>query len=157
MVMFHWPPGKLACYLSQKQEHRRRNTTWTSLYRLSWSFSCRVTLCFWTHSLHSSCMQLWIARHSVFWIPTEMVYLSTIWLLHGWCHMKMQPSWGMFCADHTVMHQFTVLFEATYVGCMCLAVTCHLNFVWMIGIFYVLPRQHGGEMDTKIRVWHRWY
>ena len=51
---------------------------------------------------------------------------SAVWLLHGWYHVKLLPSQRTFCAHHTAMHQFTVLFEATYV--VCLAVTYHLYF-----------------------------
>ena len=43
--------------------------------------------------------------------------------------MKLLPSQCTFCAHHTTMHQFTVLFEATYYIYVCLAVTCHL-YVW---------------------------
>ena len=33
----------------------------------------------------------------VFWISTEVVYLQR-W--HGWCYMKLQPSWRKFCVHH---------------------------------------------------------
>ena len=36
---------------------------------------------------------------------------------HGWCHMKLQPSWRKFCVHHTTMHHVTSC-KATYVRCM---------------------------------------
>ena len=48
------------------------------------------------------------------WISTEVVYLQH-W--HGWCHMKLQPSWRKFCVHHTTMHHFTSC-KVTYVRCM---------------------------------------
>ena len=32
---------------------------------------------------------------------------SSIWLLYGWCRVKLLPSRRMFCVHHTTMHQFT--------------------------------------------------
>ena len=32
---------------------------------------------------------------------------SSIWLLYGWCRVKLLPSRRMFCVHHTAMHQFT--------------------------------------------------
>ena len=60
--------------------------------------------------------------------PSKRCIHSTVWLLHGWCHMKILPSRHTFC-DHTTMHQFTVSHHSkglcrVYV---CLAVTCHLH------------------------------
>ena len=69
----------------------------------------------------------WLAFYSAFFlflISTEVVYLQR-W--HGWCHMKLQPSWCKFCVHHTTMLQVTSC-EATHIRCMCLAVTCQLHF-----------------------------
>ena len=58
---------------------------------------------------------------------------STVWLLHGWCHMKLLPSWHKVCVLHSTMHQFTVsLHSKPYRVHVCLAVTCHLHF-WQNG------------------------
>ena len=35
------------------------------------------------------------------------LFFSAIWLLHGWCHMKILPSRRKFCVHHTTLHQFT--------------------------------------------------
>ena len=35
---------------------------------------------------------------------------NTIWLLHGWCHMKLLLSQHTFCVHHTTMDQFMVSF-----------------------------------------------
>ena len=50
---------------------------------------------------------------------------SAVLLLHGWCHVKLLPSQCTFCAHHTAMHQFTVLFEATYYIYICVF-SCNL-------------------------------
>ena len=51
--------------------------------------------------------------------------------------------------EHTPVYRVT-LFEATYVGWTCLAVTCHLYFRQNDGVFYELLRQHRGGTDTEI-------
>ena len=68
----------------------------------------------------------WLALKCIFWISTKVVYLQR-W--HGWCHMKLQPSWRKFCVHHTTMHYVTS-FKATYIRSVYayLAVTCHLHF-----------------------------
>ena len=33
---------------------------------------------------------------------------STVWLLHGWCHVKLLPSLRQLCVHHTTMHQYTL-------------------------------------------------
>ena len=55
--------------------------------------------------------------------PPKWCIYSAIWLLQGWCHVKLLPSRHKFCVAHTTVHQFTVSrasFEATLVGCVCL-------------------------------------
>ena len=53
---------------------------------------------------------------------------SAVWLLHGWCHMELLPSWYKFCIHHTTMHQFRVfLFKAAFVWCMCVYMTLHYS------------------------------
>ena len=39
-------------------------------------------------------------------------------LLHAWCHVKLMLSRRTFDLHHTTGYQFTVLFEATYLGFM---------------------------------------
>ena len=65
--------------------------------------------------------QLFIAR---FWISTEVVYLQR-W--HGWCHMKLLPSWHVLCTpyNHAPCHFMQSHIRKVYA---CLAVTCHLHF-----------------------------
>ena len=70
----------------------------------------------------------------------EVVYLQ-YW--HGWCHMKLLPSWCRFWVHCTTMHHVTSCKDA------CLA-TC--TFGRMTKIFYVLLQYHRGGMDTEIRV-----
>ena len=33
---------------------------------------------------------------------------DTVWLLHGWCHVKLLPSQCKFCIPCSTIHQFTV-------------------------------------------------
>ena len=47
-----------------------------------------------------------------YWISTEVVYLQR-W--HGWCHMKLQPSWRKSCVHHAASC------KATYVRCVCVS------------------------------------
>ena len=37
-----------------------------------------------------------------------VVSYSAVWLLHGWCHVKLLPSRRTICVHQTTMHQFTV-------------------------------------------------
>ena len=39
----------------------------------------------------------------IFEYPLKRCTYSTVWLLHGWCHI------GMFCVCHTTMHHVTSL------------------------------------------------
>ena len=41
-----------------------------------------------------------------------VVSYSAIWLLHGWCHVKLLPSRRTICVHQTTMHQFTVSLHA---------------------------------------------
>ena len=51
----------------------------------------------------------WLQLYTVhFEYPPKWCTYSTVWLLHGWCHMKLLPCWHIFCIHHTTMHQFTV-------------------------------------------------
>ena len=53
---------------------------------------------------------------------------DAVWLLHGWCYVKLLPSRHTFRVHHAAMHQFSVtLFLATYV-----------RMIWII--LYVLLR-----------------
>ena len=55
-------------------------------------------------SLHSHViLHEWIAFIARFWISTEVVYLQR-W--HGWCHMKLLPSWRILCTpcNHAPCH-----------------------------------------------------
>ena len=66
----------------------------------------------------------WIAFIARFWISTEVVYLQR-W--HGWCHMKLLPSWRILCTpyNHAPCHFMQSHIRKVYA---CLAVTCHLHF-----------------------------
>ena len=58
----------------------------------------------------------------------------TVWSLHGWCHVKLLLSRRTFCLHHTEpctslqCHCSTTHTYRIYIGCMCLAVTCHQRF-----------------------------
>ena len=36
--------------------------------------------------------------------PSMQRTCSIIWLLHGWCHVKLQPCRHTFCVPHTITH-----------------------------------------------------
>ena len=67
----------------------------------------------------------------IYYYPPKWCTDCTIWLLHGWCYVKLQLSRYKFCVHHTTMHQFTASFHSKPYrsgACVSLAVTCHLNF-----------------------------
>ena len=55
-------------------------------------------------------LRFWMSNYilllRVFWISTEVVWpaYSAVWLLHGWCHVKLLPS---FSAVHTAISNYT--------------------------------------------------
>jgi len=62
--------------------------------------------------------------------PPNWCTYTAIWLLHGWCHMELLPSWHTFYVHHTKCtslqcHHNWSLMRRVHV---CLAVTCHLHF-----------------------------
>ena len=80
--------------------------------------------------------------------PPKWCSYSTVWLLHGWCHIKLLPSQHTFCVHHTTMHQFTMppyskphTYGASVFSCdlpPVLLAGCLGSFGRMTGIFYVL-------------------
>ena len=67
----------------------------------------------------------WIAFYSAFLNQsTKVVYLQR-W--HGWCHMKLLPSWHVLCTpyNHTSCHFMQSHIRKVYAR---LPVTCHLHF-----------------------------
>ena len=102
-------------------------------------FLYSAVLCFWADWLPSSCMWLWMSDCS--FIQLDFEYLlkwcaySAVWLLHGWCHMKLLPSWCTFCVHH---HAPVYSFIGSHILCrvrVCLAVIRRFTFGWMTGIF----------------------
>ena len=59
-----------------------------------------------------------------FLISTKALYLQC-W--HGWCHMKLLPSWHVLCTpyNHAPCHFMQSHIRKAHA---CLAVTCHLHF-----------------------------
>ena len=58
-----------------------------------------------------------------FWISTQVLYLQH-W--HGWCHMKLLPSWRILCTpyNHAPCHFMQSHVRKVHA---CLAVTCYLH------------------------------
>ena len=48
----------------------------------------------------------------IYYYPPKWCTDSTIWLLHGWCYVKLLLSRCMFCVHHTTNHQFTASFHS---------------------------------------------
>ena len=69
----------------------------------------------------------------------------------GWCPIKLLPSRRKFCVHNTTMHHVTSC-KATYVMCVCLAVTCHLHFWQNDRDFLRATVVTRGGTDTEIRV-----
>ena len=79
--------------------------------------------------LRSSCMWHWLSTQCI--LNIHLPSYSTVWLLHGWCHLKLLPSRCKFCARHRTMHQFPMSpYLKSHICRMhvCLAVTCRLCF-----------------------------
>ena len=78
-------------------------------YYCYWLLLYSTILCSQADSLHSCSMWFWMCDCSLFIAhfeyPPKWCTYSTIWLLHGWCHMNLLPSWPTFCGHHTTMHQ----------------------------------------------------
>ena len=71
-------------------------------------FSALMSHVFLNDWLHPS---LFLFFYNAFFsIQTKWCTDSAIWLLHGWCHVKLLPSRRMFRVHHTIMHQLTVSF-----------------------------------------------
>ena len=68
-----------------------------------------------------------VAFYSTYWISTQVVYLSGVWLLHGRCHMKLLPSRPVLCplCSHAPCHVMQSHIHEVHA---CLAVTCPLHF-----------------------------
>ena len=89
-----------------------------------------------------------------FFYPLKCCIYSAVWLLHGWCHMKLLPSWHILYTpcNHAPCHITSC--KATYLGsCM---FNCNLPPVFMAewqGSFMCCCGNTGVErMDTRIRV-----
>ena len=52
--------------------------------------------------------------------PSKWCTDSAVWLLHGWCKVKLVLSRCMFCVHHTTMHQFTESFYSKLHMYVCL-------------------------------------
>ena len=59
-----------------------------------------VVTCDWTNDC-----SLFLA---LFEYPQKWCTCGVIWLLRGWCHVKLLPSRRTFCVHYTTRHQFTV-------------------------------------------------
>ena len=85
----------------------------------------------WLRSRH---VQLWrtLTLHSAFFeYPLKWCAYSAVWLLHGWCHVKLLSSRRTFCVHHTTMHHgLQCHFIQSHVWRVraCSAVTSHLHF-----------------------------
>jgi len=95
------------------------------------AFVSSSILCSQIDSLHSCCLCFWMSDYPFIKYPLKCYCLkyplkwctdSGIWLLHGWCHVKLLPSQHKFCVHHTIMHKFIVLLHSKPHGrvCVCL-------------------------------------
>ena len=80
---------------------------------------------------------------------------SALWLLHGWCHMKLLLCQPKFCAHHARMHQFTLShYLKPYTQDAC-TFSCNLSpalLAEQLGSFTCYCNNTGGGMDTETRV-----
>ena len=105
-----------------------------------------------------ACDSEWVTFYSAFWISTAVVNYSAVWLLHGWCHVKLPPSRRTFCVHHTTTHQFTMSLHSKPHECTFI---CNLPPALLEewpGSFTGYCGNTGERNDTEIRVdtdsWH---
>ena len=109
-------------------------------------------LCFWADPLCSSCMWLCMIYLAKWWA------YSAVWLLRGWCRVKLLWSWRPFFVHHTTIHQFTVtLYLKPHIGHMVACVfSCNLPPALLaecLASFTCYCGNMGPDgMDTKIRI-----
>ena len=68
-----------------------------------------------SHCDFVACDSKWVT--SVFWISTDVVYLSAFGLVHGWCHVKLLPFWHVQCTPYNHVY-FCILPYACTHSCM---------------------------------------
>ena len=84
----------------------------------------------WRNSPLSSklCMWFWLSDRlflmARFEYPPKWCTCSAVWLLHGWCHVKLLPSRRVLCKPCTMPRHFM----QSHIRHTCLAVTRHLHF-----------------------------
>ena len=103
-----------------------------------WSLSYSDILCSRADSLRSC--RTWFWLNDCILLQTVFVLFfkernsrkwctdSSIWLLNGWCHMKLLLSRRTFCVHHTTMHQCIESLHSkphTYVACV---FSCNLPY-----------------------------
>ena len=92
-----------------------------------------------THCTVVTCDSEWVTA-------SKWCTYSTIWLLHGWCHVRLLLSWHMFCVHHITMHEFTVSFFAKPHMYLCLLFFNLCDFLTSIiilitiWIYKILPK-----------------
>ena len=104
-----------------------------SYYYYYW-LQLSAVLYFGADSMRTCRMWFWMRDCSLllrfFIYPSRWCTYSAIWLLHGWCHVKLLPARHTFCVHNTTMHQFTVPLHAMphTREHVCLGVTCDMHF-----------------------------
>ena len=79
--------------------------------------------------------------------------MSTVWLLQACGHMRLLPFWCTLSVYYISMHQFTVLFKATYIWWMCVQLQpATYTFGRMTGDIFCATAATWGGMHTEIRV-----
>ena len=63
--------------------------------------------------------------------PPKCCAYNAVWLLHGWCHVKLLPSRWMFCVHHIIMHNLHYHFVWSHIRRVhvCFVLTCQTH-VW---------------------------
>ena len=82
-------------YLCVPSSLSRKTAAWRMfLLIILMVFLYSIVLSSWADSLHFCHLWLWMSDCSLSLCISEVMYFSfsTIWLLHGWCHMKLLPS-----------------------------------------------------------------
>ena len=80
------------------------NTCWAPHLEMSPKRFTMATIVLSFLRLHSSRMWHWMSTQCI--LNIHLPGYSTVWLLYGWCHLKLLLSWCKFCVRHRTMHQF---------------------------------------------------
>ena len=90
----------------------------------------------------------WLAFHSLF--LNNLWYTNiTVWLLHGWCHMKLLPSQRILCTPY--FHALSHHFMQSYIHRVHVTFHLHLCSVSLLRNTNALSYLSTGSLSTVLK------